>query len=158
MMTDYTIETKAAFAVTAYGKALSMDKNPFELASEKAGLWQEIGADGRWDSLKATADNELEYGVNEAIDGQFYYYAGVQSNVTAPENTRVINFPAGEYLVIKATGTENEVWQQLDMAAFGEILPQANDFAYVGGPNANVQLSVADGVISGEKLIPIIRK
>lgn len=157
-MTEYTLEKMDAFNVTAYGKALSMDKNPFELAGEKASLWAEIEADGRWDALKATATAPLEFGVNEAVDGQFMYYAGVLTNVEVTDATRVINFPAGEYLVIKATGTDNEVWPALDKAAFAEILPQATDFAYVGGPNANVQMAVNDGVITAQKWIPIVRK
>lgn len=157
-MTEYTLEKMDAFNVTAYGKALSMDKNPFELAGEKASLWETIEADGRWDALKASAIAPLEFGINEAVDGQFMYYAGVLTNTEFADATRVINFPAGEYLVIKATGTNDKIWQQLDMAAFGEILPQATDFAYVGGPNANVQMAITDGVIAGEKWIPIVRK
>jgi predicted transcriptional regulator YdeE len=135
-----------------------MDKNPIELTGEKADLWRELQADGRWAALKAKARGPLEFGINEAVDGQFMYYAGVFTDEVVEDATRVINFPAGEYLVIRATGKGDEIWGNLDMAAFGEILPQAEDFAYVGGPNANVMFSEEDGIITGQKWIPIVRK
>lgn len=157
-MTEYFISHYDAFSVTAYGKALSKDKNPFELVGEKAQLFTDLHADGRWDKLKSVAKNDWEFSVNEAVDGEFMFYAGVFTDEEVEDATRVINFPAGEYLVIKATGTDSEVWPALDKAAFAEILPQATDFAYVGGPNANVQMAVNDGVITAQKWIPIVRK
>ncbi|CAM3513904.1 hypothetical protein PALA111701_13050 [Paenibacillus lactis] len=42
--------------------------------------------------------------------------------------------------------------------AFGQVLPEAQDFAYVGGPNATVEMGQRNGLVFGEVWIPVVRK
>lgn len=42
--------------------------------------------------------------------------------------------------------------------AFGQALPDANEFAYVGGPNTTVEMGKRNGLVFGEMWIPVVRK
>ena len=42
--------------------------------------------------------------------------------------------------------------------AFGQILPETKNFAYVGGPNATVEMGQRNGLVFGEMWIPVVRK
>jgi len=42
--------------------------------------------------------------------------------------------------------------------AFGQILPETKNFAYVGGPNAMVEMGQRNGLVFGEMWIPVVRK
>ena len=42
--------------------------------------------------------------------------------------------------------------------AFGQVLPEAKDFAYVGGPNTAVIMGERNGSVFGEMWIPVVRK
>jgi predicted transcriptional regulator YdeE len=87
------------------------------------------------------------------------YYAGVMSESPAPEEARVIQFPKGEYLVVKGEGnTSEELNLKLTGLAFGQVLQEAKNFAYVGGPNAMVEMGQQNGLILGEMWIPVVRK
>lgn len=87
------------------------------------------------------------------------HYAGVMTEESLPEATRVIQFPKGEYLVVKGEGTTSEeLSNKLTGIAFGQILPEAKNFAYVGGPNATVEMGLRNGLVFGEMWIPIVRK
>lgn len=100
-----------------------------------------------------------DFAVNEAVNNKMMHYAGVMTEVSVPEATRVIQFPKGEYLVVKGEGTTaDELSNKLSGIAFGQVLPEANHFAYVGGPNATVEMGQENGLIVGEMWIPVVRK
>lgn len=42
--------------------------------------------------------------------------------------------------------------------AFGQVLPEAKNFAYVGGPNATVVMGQINGLVFGEMWIPVVGK
>ncbi|MNC59984.1 hypothetical protein D3C75_1098310 [compost metagenome] len=87
------------------------------------------------------------------------YYAGVMTEATVPEESRIIQFPKGEYLVVKGEGkTADELSNTLAGIAFGQVLPEAKNFAYVGGPNTTVEMGQRDGLVIGEMWIPVVRK
>lgn len=68
-------------------------------------------------------------------------------------------FPKGEYLIVKGEGTTaNEFSNQLAGIAFGQVLPELNHVAYVGGPNASVLMEQENGRVVGEMWIPVVRK
>jgi hypothetical protein len=46
----------------------------------------------------------------------------------------------------------------LEGTAFGEVLANATDFAYVGGPNTSVKTGETDGKVNDEIWIPIVNK
>ncbi|WP_100489332.1 GyrI-like domain-containing protein [Sporolactobacillus pectinivorans] len=158
-MSAYEIQTKEAFTVLGYGTRLPGDYA--QIPAAKAAWWQTVINDGRWDQLKNLADNDLEFAVNEAVNNEMWYYSGVQSNAELPDgkDSRAIQFPAGEYLVIAGSAdNEGQLFGQLEGAAFGEVLSNVTDFAYVGGPNTSVKTSEIDGKVSGEIWIPVVRK
>ncbi|HET7627676.1 MAG TPA: effector binding domain-containing protein [Bacillales bacterium] len=96
----------------------------------------------------------------EAVNGKLMYYAGVLAEGSdAPEEARVIQFPKGEYVVVKGEDKSAEaLHEKVTGIAFGQALPEATDVAYVGGPNASVVKGQQDGLFYGEMLIPVVRK
>ena len=70
----------------------------------------------------------------------------------------MIQFPKGEYLVVKGeANTAEELSNKLTGIAFGQVLPEAKDVAYVGGPNAAVEMGQRNGLVYGEMWIPVVR-
>ncbi|WP_028777295.1 GyrI-like domain-containing protein [Shimazuella kribbensis] len=156
-MTNYTLEEKDSFTVVGFGTELTTDYA--NLNKEKSDFWQAISQDGRLDTLKALSTNDYIFSVNERVNGKMMYYAGVQTEESAPEEAGVIHFPKGEYLIVKGEGkTADELNSKLEGIAFGQILPEAKDFAYVGAPNAMVKLGQRNGFVFGEIWIPVVRK
>lgn len=71
----------------------------------------------------------------------------------------MIQFPQGEYVVVKGEAETAEVLHEtLTGTAFGEALPAAQDVAYVGGPNTSVEMGQRGGKVFGEMWIPVVRK
>ncbi len=57
------------------------------------------------------------------------YYAGVMTEAQIEEESRVIQFPKGEYLVVKGEDkTAEELSNKLTGIAFGQALPDAKRF------------------------------
>jgi predicted transcriptional regulator YdeE len=159
-MADYTLEEKASFTVLGFGTELKSNYTDFAgLNKEKSEFWQTISQDGRLDTLKTIAKNDYIFTVNEAVNNKMMHYAGVITEASAPEEARVIQFPKGEYLVVKGEGkTAGELNNKLAGLAFGEVLPEAKNFAYVGGPNTTVEMGQRNGLIFGEMWIPVVKK
>lgn len=159
-MANYTLEEKDSFIVLGIGIELQSDYTDYVgINKEKADFWEAVKQDGRLDTLKAVAANDYIFAVNEAVNNKMMYYAGVMTEASLPEATRVIQFPKGEYLVVKGEGkTAEELSNMLTGIAFGQVLPEAQNFAYVGGPNATVEMGQRDGLVYGEMWIPVVRK
>ncbi|KRG16298.1 transcriptional regulator [Virgibacillus soli] len=159
-MADYTIAEKDSFTVLGFGTELKSDYTDFAgINKEKADFWQAIREDGRLDTLKSIATNNYIFAVNEAVNNKMMHYAGVMTEVSLPEATRLIQFPQGEYLVVKGEGeTSEELSQKLTGIAFGQALLEAKDVAYVGGPNTTVEMGQQNGLFFGEMWIPVVRK
>jgi predicted transcriptional regulator YdeE len=159
-MADYTLEEKDSFTVLGFGTELKSDYTDFAgINKEKSDFWCAVHQDGRLDSLKTIAANDYIFAVNEAVNNKMMHYAGVMTEATLPEASRVIQFPKGEYLVVKGEGkTAEELSNQLTGIAFGQVLPEAKNFAYVGGPNATVEMGQQNGLVYGEMWIPVVRK
>lgn len=159
-MANYTLEEKDSFTVLGIGTELQSDYTDYTgINKEKADFWEAVKQDGRLDTLKAVAANDYIFAVNEAVNNKMMYYAGVMTEASLPEATRVIQFPKGEYLVVKGEAkTPDELSNMLTGIAFGQVLPEAKDFAYVGGPNATVEMGQRDGFVFGEIWIPVVRK
>ena len=159
-LADYTLEEKDSFTVVGIGTELTSDYTDFAgITKEKADFWSAVKQDGRLDTLKALATNDYIFVVNEAVNNKMMHYAGVMTKTSLPEATRVIEFPKGEYLVVKGEAkTSEELSNMLTGMAFGQVLPEAKNFAYVGGPNASVEMGQRNGLVFGEMWIPVVRK
>ena len=159
-MADYTLEEKDSFTVLGIGTELKSDYTDYAgINKEKSDFWQAVNQDGRLDTLKAIATNDYIFAVNEAVNNKMMHYAGVMTEASVPEEARVIQFPKGEYLVVKGEGkTAEELSNKLTGIAFGQVLPEAKNFAYVGGPNATVEMGQRNGLVFGEMWIPVVRK
>ncbi|EKQ56140.1 MULTISPECIES: GyrI-like domain-containing protein [unclassified Clostridium] len=159
-MADYALEEKANFTVLGFGTELKSHYTDFAgLNKEKLEFWQTITKDGRLDTLKNIAINDYVFTVNEAVNNKMMHYAGVMTEAQAPEGARVIQFPKGEYLVVKGEGTTaNELENKLAVLAFGQVLAEAKNFAYVGGPNTTALMGQRNGLVFGEIWIPVVRK
>ncbi|MBM7585113.1 putative transcriptional regulator YdeE [Bacillus pakistanensis] len=159
-MTNYTLEEKDSFTVLGLGTELKSDYTDYAgITKEKSDFWQVIKQDGRLDTLKAIATNDYIFAVNEAVNNKMMHYAGVMTEATVPEEHRVIQFPKGEYLIVRGEGqTADELSNKLTGIAFGQVLPEAKDFTYVGGPNATVEMGQRNGIVYGEMWIPVVRK
>lgn len=161
-MANYTLEKKDSFTVLGFGTELKSHYTDFAgLNKEKADFWEAFSQDGRLDALKAIASNDYVFAVNEAVNNKMMHYAGVMTEASAPElgESRLIQFPKGEYLVVKGEGqTADELNNHLAGIAFGQVLPEANNFAYVGGPNTSVVMGKRNGLVFGEMWIPVVRK
>ncbi|KOP68133.1 transcriptional regulator [Bacillus sp. FJAT-18019] len=159
-MAEYTLEEKDSFIVLGIGTELKSHYTDYAgINKEKADFWSAVKEDGTLDTLKGVADNDYIFAVNEAVNNKMMFYAGVMSQASLPEATRVIQFPKGEYLVVKGEGeSAEELSNKLTGIAFGQVLPEATSFAYVGGPNATVEMEHQNGLVIGELWIPVVKK
>ncbi|MCP6680673.1 GyrI-like domain-containing protein [Bacillus nakamurai] len=161
-MENYTLEEKDGFTVLGIGTELKSDyTDSAGINKEKADFWEAIQQDGRLDTLKAIAANDYIFAVNEAVNNKMMHYAGVmtEAGASVTGESRVIQFPKGEYLVVKGEGkTADELSNKLTGIAFGQVLPEAKNFAYVGGPNATVEMGQRNGLVFGEMWIPVVKK
>ncbi|WP_151733427.1 GyrI-like domain-containing protein [Paenibacillus tengchongensis] len=159
-MANYTLEEKDAFTVLGIGTELESEYTDYSgINKEKEDFWSAVRQDGRLATLQAIAANDYIFTVNEAVNNKMMHYAGVLTEATIPEATRVIHFPKGSYLVVQGEGkTSQELSNTLTGIAFGQVLTGATDFAYVGGPNAAVEMGQRDGVFFGEMWIPVVKK
>lgn len=159
-MFNYTLEEKESFTVLGIGTELKSDYRDYAgINKEKTDFWSSVKQDGRLDMLKAVATNEYVFVVNEAVNNKMMHYAGVMTEAQLPEASRIIQFPKGEYLVVKGEAeTSDALSNMLTGIAFGQVLPEAKNFAYVGGPNASVEMGQRNGILFGEMWIPVVRK
>ncbi|MCM3115375.1 GyrI-like domain-containing protein [Neobacillus sp. MER 74] len=159
-MTNYTIEEKDSFTVLGFGTELKSNYTDYAgITKEKSDFWQSVKQDGTLDTLKSVATNDYVFAVNEAVNNKMMHYAGVMTETSLPEATRMIQFPKGEYLVVKGEGNSaEELSNMLTGMAFGQALPEAQEFAYVGGPNTSVVMGQRNGLVYGEMWIPVVRK
>ena len=159
-MADYTLEEKDSFTVLGIGTELKSNYTDYAgITKEKADFWSAIKQDGMLDKLKAVAKNDYFFVVYEAVNNKMMHYAGVMTKASLPEASRVIQFPKGEYLVVKGEAETDEALSNMVTGiAFGQVLPEAKDFAYVGGPNTAVIMGQRNGSVFGEMWIPVVRK
>ncbi|MFT4145174.1 MAG: GyrI-like domain-containing protein [Mobilitalea sp.] len=159
-MANYSLEEKDSFIVVGIGTELKSNYTDFVgLNKEKSDFWQTVKEDGSLKELKKIALNDYIFAVNEAVNNKMMHYAGVMTEAEGPEDARRIQFPKGVYIVVKGEGTTvEELNSKLTGIAFGQALPDANDFAYVGGPNTTVEMGQQNGLFFGEMWIPVVKK
>ncbi len=158
-MTEYLLEHKPAFTLTGYGFTIQSDFQDFmALQKEKAEFWKGLKTDGRFDKLKKVAKDDREWSVNEVYQGKPWNYFAVETHSAIADATRLIEFPDSEYIVVTGFGDKESLFDQLTYRAFGEVLGQITDYAYIGGPNATYRKENADGSFYGEFWVPVVKK
>jgi len=160
-MAEYTLEEKESFTVLGLGMELKSDYTDYAgINKEKSDFWEAVKQDGRLNTLKALATNDYIFAVNEAVNNKMMHYAGVMSEATlSEEESRVIQFPKGFYLIVKGEAqTAEELSNKLTGIAFGQVLPEVQNIAYVGGPNATVEMEQRNGLVYGEMWIPVVKE
>ena len=101
-MADYILEQKDSFHVLGIGTELKSHYTDYAgITKEKAEFWQAVTKEGKLDTLKAIASNDYIFIVNEAVNNKMMHYVGVMTEESLPEADRVIQFPKGEYLIVK---------------------------------------------------------
>lgn len=158
-MANYTLEEKEGFTVLGIGTELKSDyRDQAGINQEKSDFWKAVTQDGRLDKLKSVAQNDYIFIVNEAVNNKMMHYAGVMTEEYLPEATRLIQFPKGEYIIVKGEAeTEEGLSNKLTGIAFGEVLMEVTEVSYVDGPNAAVLMGQKDGMVYGEMWIPVVR-
>ncbi|WP_183582982.1 GyrI-like domain-containing protein [Paenibacillus rhizosphaerae] len=158
-MVAYTLEEKVSLIVVGIGTELKSEYTDYAgMNKEKENFRLTVEQDGRLDALKAVAANDYVFAVNELVNRKRMYYIGVMTEAPVPEQHREIQFAKGQYLVIKGEGkTPDDLSRMLTGFAFGQILPEADNFAYVGGPNATVEMGQRDNLVYGEMWIPVVK-
>ena len=138
-MANYTLEEKDSFTVLGFGTELKSDYTDYAgINKEKADFWQAVNQDGRLDNLKTIATNDYIFAVNEAVNNKMMHYAGVMTEESLPEATRLIQFPKGEYLVVKGeANTDEELSNKLTGIAFGQVLPEVKDVCLCWWPKCS---------------------
>ncbi|PCR99809.1 GyrI-like domain-containing protein [Lactococcus fujiensis] len=158
-MANYTLVHKTGFTLTGYGFVITA---PFQdsqaLISEKNKFWNDLQVTGKFDDLKKVAKNHREWSVNEVYQGKPWNYFAVETHSTVDNATRLIEFPDSEYIVVSGSGPKDELFDQLTYQAFGEVLSQIKDYAYIGGPNATYREKNTDGTYYGEFWVPVVKK
>lgn len=159
-MTNYALEEKDSFTVLGIGTELKSHFTDYAgISKEKTDFWTALQQDGRLEKLKEVSTNDYIFAVNEAVNNKMMHYAGVMTEESLPDVTRVIQFPKGDYLVVKGEAENAEALSNmLTGIAFGQVLPEAKDFAYVGGPNTSVEMGYKNGLVYGEMWIPVVKK
>ncbi|KAF1301966.1 effector binding domain-containing protein [Enterococcus saccharolyticus] len=159
-MSNYQLVEKEAFTVLGIGVELKSDYTDFAgITKEKHDFWEQVTQDGTLTKLKELADNDYIFAVNEAYDNKMMHYAGVLTEKTLPEATRIIQFPKSTYVVVSGEADSSEELQNvLTGMAFGQALVELQDYQYVGGPNAAVEMGQKDGKFFGEMWIPVVAK
>lgn len=129
------------------------------VAKEKADFWSDVKENGTLDKLQTVADNDYIFAVNEAYNNKMMYYAGVLTDKTFPDATRIIEFPKSMYVIVSGEAdSREELENTLTGMAFGQALMEVQDYHYVGGPNAAVNMGQKEGKYFGEMWIPVVAK
>lgn len=159
-MAKYSYLDKDNFTVSGIGVELKSDYMDQEsIKKEKWDFYDRVRRDGTIDKLKSIAKNDLLFVVNEAVDNKMMHYVGVETDKELPEATRLIQFPKGKYIAVPGeAASEYELADKLTDLAFGDVLYEESEYAYVGGPNAAVIMGEADGSVVGEMWIPVVKQ
>lgn len=143
--------------MTAYGFQFSLIFKTCQLCKRKTEFWDKLKADGRFNKLKTAAKDDREWSVNEVYQGKPWNYFAVEAGKSVADATRFIEFPESEYIVVAGNGDKETLFDQLTYRAFGEVLPQITDYAYIGGPNATYRKDSGDGSFYGEFWVPVVK-
>ncbi|WP_136607466.1 hypothetical protein [Paenibacillus dokdonensis] len=149
-MSNYSIQTITEnYKMTAFGVTLEDYNDWAGNAAKTAAKKAEITENGKLAELLALADGQ-EYQINYIIDSKAWRGFGVRGAYDV-EGTVVLDFLAGDYIVVPGTGAEKDrLADEITGKAFGGLLQEITDYKYVGPGNSTFVKAAEDGTFYGE--------
>lgn len=143
-MNNFKVEKKHAFRVIGFKTTLTDGTSIHspQFSSQKTTFFKSVVENGEIASLRPLAESSYGYAVVAKDNGNINYYAGVQSTQPLPEHAYEVHFLETEYLILSGSGGLSRlVFDKLEEQAFGTLLTDAYDYAYSGGPIAEILLN-----------------
>ncbi|GLX68590.1 hypothetical protein [Paenibacillus glycanilyticus] len=149
-MTNYSITTISEnYKMTAFGVTFEDFNDWAGNAAKTAAKKAEITENGKLAELLALADGQ-EYQINYVFEGKAWRGFGVMGEFEA-EGAVVLNFLAGDYLVVPGTGANKEsLADEITGKVFGGMLPEITEYKYVGPGNSTFVKADENGEFYGE--------
>jgi len=149
-MSNYSIQTISEnYKMTAFGVLLEDYNDWAGNAAKTAAKKTEITENGKLAELLALADGQ-EHQINYVIDGKAWRGFGVMGAYDV-EGAVVLDFLAGDYLVVPGTGTDKDrLADEITGKVFGGLLQEITDYKYVGPGNSTFVKAAEDGTFYGE--------
>ncbi|MFK7697761.1 hypothetical protein [Paenibacillus sp. HJGM_3] len=149
-MANYAIQTISEnYKMTAFGVSLEDYNDWAGNAAKTAAKKAEITENGKLAELLALADGQ-EYQINYVIDGKGWRGFGVMGEFDV-EGAVVLNFLAGDYLVVPGTGADKDrLADEITGKVFGGMLQEITDYKYVGPGNSTFVKAAENGEFYGE--------
>ncbi|HAT54382.1 MAG TPA: hypothetical protein DCW31_03930, partial [Lactobacillus sp.] len=124
---------KSAFSVLSLETQVHGDDN--EMPVQKRAFWQSVNNDGSFDALDKSAVNSYIFGTNEFVNDSANYDIGrqVDADTKAEQNgQRIINFPAGDYLVVHDTIDTNmmDLFMKLETDTFYGLMQSIDGYKF----------------------------
>jgi hypothetical protein len=149
-MSKYSIKTISEnYKMTAFGVSLEDYNDWAGNAAKTAAKKAEITENGKLAELLAIADGQ-EYQINYAIDHKAWRGFGVMGEFDM-EGAVVLDFLAGDYLVVPGTGTNKDrLADEITGKVFSGMLQEITDYKYVGPGNSTFIKAAENGEFYGE--------
>jgi hypothetical protein len=149
-MTKYSIKTITEnYKMTAFGVSLEDYNDWAGNAAKTAAKKAEITENGKLAELLSKADGQ-EYQINYVIDHKAWRGFGVMGEFDV-EGAIVLDFLAGDYLVVPGTGTNKDhLADEITGKVFSGMLQEITDYKYVGPGNSTFVKSAENGEFYGE--------
>ncbi len=154
---NYSIQSiPENYKMTAFGVTLEDFNDWAGNARKTADKKAEITANGKLAELLALADGQ-EYQINYVVDRKGWRGFGVMGEFDA-EGAVVLEFLAGDYLVVSGTGTDKDrLADEITGQVFGGLLQRITDYKYVGPGNSTFVRAAANGEFYGEMWLRVTK-
>lgn len=149
-MSNYSIKTISEnYKMTAFGVSFEDFNDWAGNAAKTAAKKTEITENGKLAELLALADGQ-EYQINYVINGKAWRGFGVMGEFDV-EGAIVLDFLAGDYLVVPGTSTDKErLADEITGKVFGGMISEIKDYKYVGPGNSAFVKAAENGEFYGE--------
>ncbi|NOU98538.1 hypothetical protein [Paenibacillus planticolens] len=149
-MSNYSIKTISEnYKMTAFGVSFDDYNDWAGNAAKTAAKKAEITENGKLAELLALADGQ-EYQINYNLDRKPWRGFGVMGEFNV-EGAVVLDFLAGEYLVVPGTGADKDrLADEITGKVFGGLIQEITDYKYVGPGNSTFVKANETGEFYGE--------
>ncbi len=154
-MSKYSIKTISEnYKMTAFGVPFDDFNDWAGNAAKTAAKKAEIVENGKLAELLELADGQ-EYQINYVLDGKAWRGFGVMGEFDV-EAAIVIDFLAGDYLVVPGTGADKDrLADEITGKVFSGMLQEITDYKYVGPGNSTFVKPAENGEFYGEMWLRI---